>query len=440
MASNDVTKLSYCSCALFDSELAYLALLSILAQDFLESAISILQKDDKKAKAKTTCLSVLQTMQQRVKAIHKLHEERVFPALQQFIKEEDMYVALQNISKRFIAMASSFQEYALYLSTYETAVEYQLEVDSNNQLLGVLLRRSFRYEQEEVDYLTLMLCPAQRLSQYVLVLEELKIHLTNESSLEYILLETAADKMRDMVTTLSEEHRHQQNMRRTLEIESCIVNLGRVTDKLTLIHPRRRHVCDGNFMLHNGSANLQPVVLFLFNDLVILGKPFRSRADRIECIMSSLLIELTFRIVQLRKASRGSTEALEMATIANNKSYLMSATNSEVRAFLSTMECQKKASESKKNELEKQALMRAALQAEYVKKTLSKAYQDLKERMERARICKLQEEAEKLSTAQEKAALARSILENHYSALKDKGVLQRMPSLRDMNSASKELS
>lgn len=196
-------------------------------------------------------------------------------------------VAKWSVSQRlgdiFLLIANFLKIYSQYCSNYNEAMRILSECKKQTKFkkfLDDLKKRSHDIEHRGLeDYL---IRPVQRIPRYYLLLQDLVKH-TSKDHPDYANLFAAAQKVQAVAEYMNVKKKEAENIMKVTEIQEMIDG-----EYEALAKPHRRFVKEGQLQeVTKGTTRKVAVVLFLFNDLLVVTKPqgssflSRSKAPRL---------------------------------------------------------------------------------------------------------------------------------------------------------------
>eukprot|EP00457_Paulinella_chromatophora_P004757 gb/GEZN01004770.1/.p1 GENE.gb/GEZN01004770.1/~~gb/GEZN01004770.1/.p1 ORF type:complete len:500 (+),score=66.63 gb/GEZN01004770.1/:25-1500(+) len=185
---------------------------------------------------------------------------------------EEIKANSNELGKLFIRYADFLKLYISYMNNYGDLLEELNKLRSHKAFQCFLnnLRSKLLKLPGELDLMSYLVMPVQRVPRYLLLLKELKAH-TDPSSAPYSDLTQAVVKVQETTLKLNEEKRHMEQMSFLVEMQSRISDLP---DDLQLMLPSRRLLRQGPIaQMHSGivGSAVKPFsrFLFLFNDLLL---------------------------------------------------------------------------------------------------------------------------------------------------------------------------
>eukprot|EP01097_Dermamoeba_algensis_P002089 TRINITY_DN1833_c0_g3_i2.p1 TRINITY_DN1833_c0_g3~~TRINITY_DN1833_c0_g3_i2.p1 ORF type:complete len:478 (+),score=124.98 TRINITY_DN1833_c0_g3_i2:312-1745(+) len=167
----------------------------------------------------------------------------------------------------FLTIADFMKCYTQYVRDYDTAVSLQMELMQKNSKFAAFIKEGQENPSlSGLSFGAFMILPVQRIPRYQLLLRELCTHTSPEHP-DYVNLNKAYEKMKDVVHYVNESKKESDNIAKVLEIQSNFV--GKF-ENLALRH--RRFVREGPVVVDNKKSRYA----YLFNDLFILTSPVSS--------------------------------------------------------------------------------------------------------------------------------------------------------------------
>ena len=169
------------------------------------------------------------------------------------------------IGKIFLGICDFLKIYIMYINNYTKASTYLTELMArNSKLADFVVRSCSDPECENLDLLSLLIMPVQRIPRYVLLIKALIEH-THKDDPDLANLELALQKMMGVADDINAKKRDAENMQQVLLVQSKL-EMG--THASLCAVPSRRYVREGElFELTEKGA--KGAYFFLFNDIVV---------------------------------------------------------------------------------------------------------------------------------------------------------------------------
>ncbi|KAL6078137.1 H/ACA ribonucleoprotein complex subunit CBF5 [Balamuthia mandrillaris] len=165
----------------------------------------------------------------------------------------------------FLDMAPFLKLYSQYSKDHE---------DANKTLIACQEKypefKQFLERKMGQDISAFLILPIQRIPRYLLLLKDL-IRRTDPSHSDYDKLQAAYEKVKEVADFINENIRKAEAMNKIIEIEKKLEG-----NPESLVIPSRRYVREGAFQ-EISNKGLRNCYLFLFNDMLLLATPQRSR-------------------------------------------------------------------------------------------------------------------------------------------------------------------
>jgi hypothetical protein len=174
----------------------------------------------------------------------------------------------QRLGDIFLLISNFLKIYTQYCSNYNEAMRILSECKKQSKFkkfLDELKKKCHDIEHRGIeDYL---IRPVQRIPRYYLLLQDLVKH-TSKDHPDYANLASAAQKVQAVAEYMNDKKREAENIMKVTEVQEMIEG-----DIEPLAKPHRRFVKEGQLHeLGKGTARKVPVVIFLFNDMLIITK------------------------------------------------------------------------------------------------------------------------------------------------------------------------
>jgi hypothetical protein len=175
----------------------------------------------------------------------------------------DLFLRMTQFLKTYAAYVNHFRRSQIQLGELRRRTEFE-------QLLARLQRQPACQGRTVKDYLIM---PIQRIPRYRLLLADLLRHTWPEHP-DLADLQAALSRVEQLASSLDEAEQAAANLQKMIELARLLQ--GRCMEQLRLVQPHRRFVREG--ILHRlrsskPSARPRPVLLILFNDLLLWVKP-----------------------------------------------------------------------------------------------------------------------------------------------------------------------
>lgn len=192
----------------------------------------------------------------------------------------------------FLQIAGFLKIYSRYCSHYSEAMRVLGEckkISKFRKFLDDLKKKSHDLEHRGLE--DFLIRPVQRIPRYFLLLQDLVNH-TSTDHPDFANLALAAQKVQAVAEYMNEKKREAENIMKVTEIQEMIEG-----ECEPLAQPHRRFVKESQLQeVTNGTARKHPVVVFLFNDLMVVtrsqGSSFlsRSKVPRLQFTASYKLV------------------------------------------------------------------------------------------------------------------------------------------------------
>lgn len=166
----------------------------------------------------------------------------------------------------FLVMADFFKTYSTYSVQYVKMLKVYDTLVKESSAMTKFLNSVFQAEHENLDLLSLLIMPIQRILRYVLLLREL-LKTTENDDPEHVKLEKALEKMEVIAQTINEYQHTAENQTKLSEIQSLITDAG----DLVIVSPARTFLREGPLVVVD-KCKFKRVHVFLFNNLLVMTK------------------------------------------------------------------------------------------------------------------------------------------------------------------------
>lgn len=168
----------------------------------------------------------------------------------------------------FLQIVSFLKIYTRYCSHYSEAMRVLNECKKYSKFkkfLDEVKKKSHDLEHRGLE--DFLIRPVQRIPRYYMLLQDLVRH-TGTDHPDYANLDAAAQKVQAVAEYMNEKKREAENIMKVTEIQEMIEG-----DCEPLAQPHRRYVKEAQFQeVSTGTTRKHAVVVFLFNDLMIVTK------------------------------------------------------------------------------------------------------------------------------------------------------------------------
>eukprot|EP01114_Cavostelium_apophysatum_P005323 TRINITY_DN1615_c1_g2_i1.p1 TRINITY_DN1615_c1_g2~~TRINITY_DN1615_c1_g2_i1.p1 ORF type:complete len:637 (-),score=180.86 TRINITY_DN1615_c1_g2_i1:36-1946(-) len=186
------------------------------------------------------------------------------------------------IGSSFIKLADYLKMYSVYCSNQKVSLDtIEMWSTKKPQFKELLQQCEAHPKCKGLNLGSFLIKPIQRICKYPLLLRELIKH-TEGDNRDSQNLKIAAEKIEEVVGTINERKRQDENNAKILELQNTHEN----GEKLNLVSPGRKYIREGIIgeLKDYGSAKgtrITEAKYFLFNDLLIRSKP--SRGGKLVC-------------------------------------------------------------------------------------------------------------------------------------------------------------
>jgi len=174
----------------------------------------------------------------------------------------------QRLGDIFLQIASYLKIYSQYVSNYNEAMRILAECKKQSRFKKFL--EDLKKKNSELDQCGLenfLIRPVQRIPRYFLLLQELFKH-TSKDHPDYANLAAATQKVQAVAEYMNDKKREAENIMKVSEIQEMIEG-----EFEPLAAPHRRFVKEAQLQeVSKGTTRKHTVVVFLFNDLLIVTK------------------------------------------------------------------------------------------------------------------------------------------------------------------------
>lgn len=170
----------------------------------------------------------------------------------------------------FIEMGPFFKLYTVYVNNYDAALARLTALKKNNArfatfVLDVQKTPTFG----GLDLISFLIMPVQRIPRYEMLLKEL-VKCTPADHGDYAALEQALANVKAAAQGINEAKRRAESNSKMISIgQSLKVPPG---VNLQLFQPHRLFVAEGTLQVQEAATKVKDVVLYLFNDILIVGR------------------------------------------------------------------------------------------------------------------------------------------------------------------------
>lgn len=176
------------------------------------------------------------------------------------------------IGQIFLRMYPYFKVYTRYCFGYNDAIECLARCRESNPAFKEFIRKkTLSKETFGLSLSNFLIMPIQRVPRYALLLRAL-LDYTEDSHPDYKNLENALQSINQVVTSIDNAVVDTENRQKVVKIQSLLVS-NQLGASISLVEPHRRLVCETKLTLCEHGKFCKSH-LFLFNDLLILSKPY----------------------------------------------------------------------------------------------------------------------------------------------------------------------
>jgi hypothetical protein len=171
----------------------------------------------------------------------------------------------------FVELAPFFKVYQEYVNNYDSAQKHLLELKKNNARFAETLADIEKSPASAgKDLLSYLITPVQRVPRYEMMLAEI-VKLTPDEHVDSEALRTALAGIKKAAVGINEAKRKAESSQRMTNLTQQLQGVP-PTPKFHLLQPHRRYLFEGMLMIKD-DKQLKEVLLFLFNDVLIVGRP-----------------------------------------------------------------------------------------------------------------------------------------------------------------------
>jgi hypothetical protein len=230
----------------------------------------------------------------------------------------------------FLQIAGFLKIYSQYCSHYSEAMRVLGECKKYKnfrKFLDDLKKKSHDLEHRGLE--DFLIRPVQRIPRYFLLLQDLVRH-TSSDHPDYANLASAAQKVQAVAEYMNDKKREAENIMKVTEIQEMIEG-----DCEPLAQPHRRYVREAQMQeVSNGTARKHAVVVFLFNDLMIVtksqGSSFLSRS-KVPRLVFNASYRLVGASVSALEDTAGFQHAFVFTRVVSRRSITLLASSREMR-------------------------------------------------------------------------------------------------------------
>eukprot|EP00727_Mastigamoeba_balamuthi_P004155 m51a1_g13737 putative domain containing protein (1263) ;mRNA; r:156087-161140 len=216
----------------------------------------------------------------------------------------------------FIMVTVYLRSYVEYVNNYENATSTLSRLRKENLAFQQFLDTTEK-ARPDLALNSVLIFPVQRVPRYILLLADLLKHTPAEHP-DYANLQKAVAEMKSTGEYINERKRDAENMAKLSEVQSHL--RGKFP---TLIAPNRRFVADTPFMLYKTpSSSGKHAHLFVFNDVVVVGRPTGKGRYNYKGSVSNESVVVTERVADVKNAEhcmRLQNQASQSAAAAKDE-------------------------------------------------------------------------------------------------------------------------
>ncbi|KAJ5076869.1 faciogenital dysplasia protein [Anaeramoeba ignava] len=182
----------------------------------------------------------------------------------------------QKIGDVFLQIAAFLKTYTEYVRNYNSSINTLILLQKKKDF------NRFLKKQESKDgkintISAFLILPVQRIPRYVLLVKEL-IKNTSKEHPDYQNLIQAQDKIEEVASYLNEKKREAENINQVLEIQKRVHGLE------VILSPSRKFIEEKKMQLVVKN-HLVDVVMFIFNDLILIAKQKGSKFELVDSLV-----------------------------------------------------------------------------------------------------------------------------------------------------------
>lgn len=173
----------------------------------------------------------------------------------------------------FVKMGSFLRWYHSYVSNYDNAFQTLKKLKTNSAAFRNFIQTAeAKPELNYADLESLLILPIQRVPQYNLLFHDLQ-KTTTEAHPDYSQTQAAVALLTQIGTYVNEKKRESENIHEVISIGKTLIDFP------NLAVPYRRFVRKGTLFYIPESAPSMPVMLFAFNDVLLLTQETSASND-----------------------------------------------------------------------------------------------------------------------------------------------------------------
>lgn len=200
-----------------------------------------------------------------------------------------------SVISTFTQFCDFFKLYIQYLNSYESCINALTNLRSNKQfqlfLSNTVIPSLHKHSGTQLDLLSYLIMPVQRIPRYVLLLRAL-LKQTDPTTNEWNLLYDVLIRIESIASQINETKRTIENMNKLYEIQCKI---GADTNELILLVPHRRLIKSEShieILEQHRSTNVfttlkyKKRIVYLFNDIILYVSTelqYKSYVDLVTC-------------------------------------------------------------------------------------------------------------------------------------------------------------
>ncbi|KAM9973831.1 hypothetical protein ACTFIW_010964 [Dictyostelium discoideum] len=213
------------------------------------------------------------------------------------------------LSDMFLSISSFLKVYSSYVENYDNSIaaikDLKKNSDKFNSMMNEVNNRS-ETGGSEID--SFLILPIQRVPRYFLLLTEL-VKNTWTDHPDYQPLKEAVEKIKSIATFLNERKRKVENFQKFTEILSNLVGKSIPNN---LFQPSRFFIKEFLFL---NQKKKQDSIIYLFNDIIIMGTP---RSSNNKKVRFNGIIDLSNSIVLDDEHDKEQQEQLQLQNSINH--------------------------------------------------------------------------------------------------------------------------
>lgn len=183
----------------------------------------------------------------------------------------------QCLGEIFLKLTDFLKVYTEYVYNFPKALTTFNSCKQKGPFKSFLLECQTNPRCGEMDLLTYLNMPVQRIPYYVAIFQALLFY-TPEHHPDYENTKLALEKVRNVVKFIDEKRKRAENIQAVLRVQDSVV--GKSIEMENLVQPSRRFIREGPLTAIRGTNEKTEGYYFLFNDLIVMTKKQKGKGRK----------------------------------------------------------------------------------------------------------------------------------------------------------------